>query len=420
MNLKNYRTVSVLGVLVMLGNLASAQETLSPGHRLLIERWGLQVQALGGQVSGNLSLERWVESNFTAPVCVGSLGPGSTIAKGRPWACWVNSAGADFGTEAESRLVSIQFKDEQRLNDPNNFRDAVEALNQWRSRYPNSLRHTNQWGTQEFIETMRKYMKAAVPDMVSFDTYPFNGKGLAGDKLNRYYRDLQKYRLLGLGGIDGTADLPIPYGQWLQTYVRKGHVVSESEVRLNQFAAWAFGYKWAAAFIYNASDASPGLASALFDGKGDKKPTATFYHVAETNRQSLNLGPTLVRLLSTDIRFIQGAHKEKAQIVKNELPTGLSRWNAGADPYITNISATNLGSKNDGLKGDVIVGYFVPLLESLDGPKYEGEIYFMIVNGLSEANGLAAETRQNIRIEFDFGKFGHQKASTAKPRYRLG
>jgi len=88
--------------------------------------------------------------------------------------------------------------------------------------------------------------------------------------------------------------------------------------------------------------------------------------------------------------------------VFNDLPAGVSSWNSVADPYITDITATNLGSKNDGLEGDVIVGYLKPLDPSFTDPGYEDDIYFMIVNGLSDATGLASEASQQIRLDFNF------------------
>ena len=44
----------------------------------------------------------------------------------------------------------------------------------------------------------------------------------------------------------------------------------------------------------------------LFDNAG--LPTTAFAAQAETNRQSRNLGPALVRLNSTDARMVKGSH----------------------------------------------------------------------------------------------------------------
>ena len=76
------------------------------------------------------------------------------------------------------------------------------------------------------------------------------------------------------------------------------------------------------------------------------------------------------------------------------------------NPYITSITAQNLGTENSGLAGDVLVGYFKPLLEEFDGLQFENETYFIITNGLSARDALVSETRQRITIDFDFGTSG--------------
>ena len=154
------------------------------------------------------------------------------------------------------------------------------------------------------------------------------------------------------------------------------------------------------------------LLSVIFDGQGTNSPNAKFYQLAETNRQSLNLGPALVRLVSTDLRMITGRHmpgptyNTLPSYVDVASPVYISTWNSSADPYITNITATNPGSKNDGLEGDVIVGYFKPLAPEFTNPGYENDTYFMILNGLSDPGGTPAETQQEIRLDFNFGVRG--------------
>jgi hypothetical protein len=89
----------------------------------------------------------------------------------------------------------------------------------------------------------------------------------------------------------------------------------------------------------------------------------------------------------------------------NTLPSGVKVWGDPNRPVsaLTSISnVTNLGgsSINNGLKGDVIVGYFKPLHESFDGPDYTNQEYFIVVNGLSWPGATVAQTRQRIRLNF--------------------
>ncbi|MCH2131866.1 MAG: hypothetical protein MK179_22215, partial [Pirellulaceae bacterium] len=158
------------------------------------------------------------------------------------------------------------------------------------------------------------------------------------------------------------------------------------------------------------------LLPVLFNGQGTNSPTPLFHQVVETNRQSLNLGPALVRLVSTDVRFIDGRHLDGGVVTYNELPhyidvpsdppVFLSTWDNAADPYLMDVFATNPGSKNDGLEGDVIVGYFKPLHPCFTNAGHADDVYFMVLNGLSDPNGTPSETSQQIHLGFDFGTSG--------------
>lgn len=303
-------------------------------------------------------------------------------------------------------LVGIQYNDEQNLGDPAILADTTAKLAQFRDLYPNALSYTNQGGPHLSISTMRNYMSIAKPDMLCFDTYPFRAGPYPGGSPTPLYRDLQKYRDLAVGGNDGTGSRPIPYGTYVQSYARlddtpASHVVSQSEINLSYFAAWAFGNTLTNVHTYDRASESP-YNSILFEGgetaptepSDYSNPTPQYYQFAEVNRESQNLGPTLVRLISTDVRMVMGLHKE-----------GIT-WDSSADPYVTYVSSQNYGSTNDGLRGDNVIGYFKPLEESFDGDEYENEIYFMIVNGLTDPNGSGEDCRRTIKIEFDFGASG--------------
>jgi hypothetical protein len=62
----------------------------------------------------------------------------------------------------------------------------------------------------------------------------------------------------------------------------------------------------------------------------------------------------------------------------------------------------NLGTKNDGLPGDIILSWYKPMDESFDGLAYTDERYFMVVNGLTGADGTAADYRQEVLLDFVF------------------
>ena len=102
-------------------------------------------------------------------------------------------------------------------------------------------------GGQAFsLAVMQNYMQTVKPDMLCFNCYPFQGNVVGGSPTS-LYSNLEYYRKLGIAGNDSTGAQPIPVGIYTQEFVSlyagNSHVVSESEIRLNTFAAWAFGYK---------------------------------------------------------------------------------------------------------------------------------------------------------------------------------
>jgi len=70
------------------------------------------------------------------------------------------------------------------------------------------------------------------------------------------------------------------------------------------------------------------------------------------------------------------------------------------DPYLNGWVLTNKGTKNNGLRGDVILSWFKPLDEGFDGTNYNGQIYYMVVNGLTDPTGTAADCMQEIKLNF--------------------
>jgi hypothetical protein len=322
--------------------------------------------------------------------------------------------------QIKDRLVGLTFGDEIEtvLTDPTVMPNMAATFAEWNRRYPNALAYTNQWGSF-FTETeLRGFMRTTRPDMLSFDTYP----GYSDNTKEMWFSDMAKYRKVALEGYDGTGTSPIAYGQYLDLWTRAGAPVyhSESFVRVQQFASWAFGYTFANGFLYGVKGESGVLdpnspTPAIFsDGGDDSSRTSVFDYVAETNRQSRNLGPALVRLVSTDIRMIRG----KANNVRNASIPGvlsLGSWTTaqGGDPYITAI--TPLGKNRDHPSttnyGDVWIGHFQPLLESNPGCTFVDGMHFMIINGrgasesewYDAADTTAASMAEWYRLNFDFG-----------------
>lgn len=117
-----------------------------------------------------------------------------------------------------------------------------------------------------------------------------------------------------------------------------------------------------------------------------------------------NLAPALVL---KGVLYVPGQHMDGAgNIVNNPAPTGIPNYPSGfytavKDPWIRGVhNIANLGAKNNGLTGDVLLTWFQVADESLDGPNYSDQWYFMVTNALVDTAGAAADTRQNIQLNF--------------------
>lgn len=382
------------------------QPTLDKGHRILIKR-GLQIHALVF-VEDPFELAQLKAANFTGVNFAWNsdmkkLGPPPTPPGEGVWSRW--SSGADE-TQLKpdeqpyaKNLIAWACADESNLNEKP-VRDKIAAWfasTRASGNFADTILYTNQYGGQVTNENMGAYLSAAKPDMLSFDTYPFLLDGPVAGSPTPFYGDAMRYRklALGAGGKWG-----VPYAMWLQTFHGENRYrdPSESEMRLNQFAAWTFGYKFVTAFTYNSG------ATNLFKGPGDRNPTDALRQIAKINRESLNLGPALVRLGSADVRIIMGERKGgDGKPVSNPQPIDVQPWRFGEnDPYLRGVTAENLGPTNDRLRGDVLLGWFKPLAPS--DARHADETYLMITNGLCSPPpaGSAAACRQRITLNFHF------------------
>ena len=326
--------VPMLTASAVFGPFAQASYTVSHGRQVLLDR-GLQIQ---GEVAfdstaGLSNISRFVSSNFTGMNLWANVKP-SVVAQlpvGVQWGRGFQPSYNDnqrYLTTAElsykNSFVSMQYGDElSDVMDPVRQADMKATYAAWNSRYPNALAYTNSNGRDSSgqgpttVAELTSYVQATRPDMVMCDFYPdYSTFTFSTSERSTWYSVMQRYRLGGLAGYTTDAGVnsgPLPYAQWLDLY-RPAYtgstsaLPSESFVRLQQNASWAFGYTFAMAYVYNGTNGWS--SAAMFKGPGDSSPTPVFNYVAETNRQSRNLGPALVRLVSTDIRMIPGTTYE--------------------------------------------------------------------------------------------------------------
>lgn len=425
---RRFKLIGILPALIALLPLpaALAAQPVSRGRQLLLER-GLQIQAMtffDQPGVKNIDIDRFRSANFTAINLWETQNPKlrSRLPADMPWSReYIPGKPPTYLFPEElpyvAQLVSLQYADEIQDFSPQTIQQVAAAFADWKKNYPKTLAYTNFGGPTGYINgtDLQEFMNRTQPDMLSFDIYPYR----YGMPMQTWYTLMQLYRTAALAGytVDGKNSGPLPYAQFVYTALGTADtpLQTESYIRLQQNASWAFGYTFITAYFYNAwNDAN---RASMFKGMGDTQPTPLFAAVKETNRQSLNLGPALIRLLSTDVRIMTGR-------IPNDNPKasdGETKWipdrlnstqMSFGHRFITHVSATNIGDTNyqvvesgkkNPLPGDVLLGYFKTLENAPTGPDADKEAYFMVVNGLIEPeNAPPGDTRQRITLNFDF------------------
>ncbi len=403
-----------------------AHGQLGKAHQILINR-GLQ---LLGMVTRDdvFHLSTYTNANYTAIMWLWDSDPSAMGAPpGFPWGRWVfdETKMPPLSGEAPylSQLVMLQLGDEWNLNDPAVRDRAVNWFTAIRSNWPNTILYMNNYGGQVTEANLMDFIARAQPDMIGFDTYPWRalydpsrsnhiGAPIGGPPTG-WYSECRKYR-------DIARAFNIPFAAYIQTF----HAVEEygsynvyrdpspSELRLNHSGALAFNAKVLIDFTYNTG------ASSLFNSPGgDSNPRPLLADKAEANLRARNLGRALVWLKpvdeattqwTTSVMFIRGRNASGAL---NPIPINFyagpdgsnpfTDWVADRnDPWLRGWVVTNIGTRNNAQPGDVILAWFKLLDESADGPEYTNQIYFMVVNGLTDTNGTAADCAQEIKLNF--------------------
>jgi hypothetical protein len=450
----------VLAVLVLVFGLApSARAQISKGYQILLNQ-GLQLQGLV-QWNDYLHLNTYTNANYT------SINWGWTFSTSQlgdqahfPWSRWVSDIGNMPPQNEEApflnQLIALQLGDEWDLNSDSVRASLVDWFSQVRTNWPNTILFHSSWAGQIPDGPLSDFIARAQPDMISFDGYPWQcnyNTGLPfGGPPTDWYSELRRYRAW-------SRSYNIPFAVYRQTF----HAVqnynstiyrnpSASELRLLTSAALAFNAKFLTDFTYNSG------ATSLFDilpneYSGDLYPNALYLEQADANRRAANLGKALMCLkpvyelhnpadigvpgpASAYSTFVDGTATGvmlmRGRVVANgvtnatplpnsffaspasgnnpALPNALiySWWEMGKnDPYFSGWGVTNKAAvKNNGLPGDALVAWFTPLDESFDGPNYTNEVYMMVVNGLTDTNGTAADCMQEIHLDFSFGTSG--------------
>jgi hypothetical protein len=436
------------------------QAQISKGYQMLLNR-GLQVQ---GRVQWDdyFHLNTYSNANYTSINWGWTSSPSLMSATaGSPWSRWV-SASTNMPPQAGeapylNQLVAVQLGDEWDLNTDSVRTSLVNWFNSVQGNWPDTILFHNNWAGQVLDPQLKDFIDRAHPDMLCFDGYPWQSDystrtPIAGPP-SGWYGELRRYRAWAAYGN-------IPFGVYRQTF----HAVqdynttvyrnpSPSELRLLTSVALAFNAKFLTDFTYNSG------ATSLFDIQpngysGDLYTNALYAEQADANHRAANLGQALMCLkpvydmhnptdvnpppgpasaystfvdgIATSIMIIRGRTVSGGVTNATPLPDSFAAQPTGSpnpanltalmytwwestknDPYLTGFGVTNKAAlKNSGLPGDAFVAWFRPLDESFDGPNYTNEVYFLVVNGLTDTNGTPADCMQEVHLDFSFGTSG--------------
>src|ERR1043166_4726806 len=390
---------------------------ISKGFQILTNR-GFQVQGMVRNTDP-FHLTTYSNANYASINWLWDSTPSSMgNAPGFPWARWVSSETnmPPQGSEGPylSQIVALQLGDEWELNDTATRTRLINWFNSVRTNWPNTILFHNNYGGQVGDGPLGDFISQAQPDMISFDRYPFrsdNSDTSPGDTPIHWYGDARRYREYSKG-------YNLPLAIYVQTYYSDSEKVrspSPSELRLLHFAALAFNAKTLIDFTYNTG------ASSLFNNGagGDNSPNSLYYEKADCSTRARNFGKALVRLkpiadavpnsFTTGMMFIRGRDSTGTTnpipigfIADAQAPDNYTDWvYQRNDPYLSGWVVTNkAGVKNAGQPGDVILSWFTVLDESLDGAAFTNEVYLMVVNGLTDPTGTAADCLQEIKLNF--------------------
>lgn len=452
-------TVIIMLTLALVGQVEPANAQLSKANRILLNR-GVELQAMV-QFNDVFTLSTYSNANYTSvnwfnPGYQPLLGP----APGFPWGRWVsgptdmppqdanNQLGFNAETPCMSQLINLELGDELNLSDGPTLTNEINWFNSVQSNFPNTILYINNYAGQASDAALGAMIGQGHCDMICFDEYPFlsqydtnypNKIGAPNTwPFTSWFSELWRYRQWGI-------NTGIPFATYMQTFhsvedydQRVYRYPSASELRFNNFAALAFNAKMLIGFVYNSGAAV--LFNILPNGySGDTYTNALYVEQADVNHRATILGRTLVCLkpvpdlhnpndanpppgpASGNVNFPDGTTTSMLILKGNPGSTtntpepvgfvddppatkSFSWWEFQKnDPFLNGWTVINKGTNNGGVPGQVIISWFKPIDENLDGPTYSNEVYFMVVNALTATNGTAADCLQEIKLNFQTG-----------------
>lgn len=314
------------------------------------------------------------------------------------------------------KLVSMCFGDEEEFSERNMY-----YLKDWyavaRKHYPDVLVHNNQYPGLWSTANLRRYVKVAKPDFITYDWYYFrsdnNDKYIGAKDIAGH---LKTYRDVALEGINGDKKDYIAFGQYIQGFVNEGtYKLTESQLRLYYFMTLTFGGKWLNWFRYLQGDGYGGATaptnwSLLFKNGMPGQPTIHMTWANQCNKECMNLSDYIVRLKTSDVRYIAGTSN-----YSEGKPNNIDSFNPTTS-CIKKIQGRFLDEEGvESQEGaDLYIGYFHIIPEKEQGDpsffKNPDAQFFMITNGMaSKTEQKASPLSQMITITIDLSGFKNQQ-----------
>lgn len=233
----------------------------------------------------------------------------------------------------------------------------------------------------DYPQYLRDLVQIIGSDLVMVDAYPYKvpPEGIEAEYLhNTYFKCLADVRRVGL-------ELDVPYWIFVQAYGKERYrrMPSESDLRMQLFAALTFGFTGITYFTYDHV-----FDGALLRGEETHETTPLYHAAARASVEVANLGRTLRFLTSTDMRFVAGHSSAESSTDFNLTPHGL----AAHDPRkpVGPIQAIALSVA--GPRQDALIGLF---------RDDDGGAYLMVTNLYRAAGVGAGDSHQEVTLTFD-------------------
>lgn len=248
--------------------------------------------------------------------------------------------------------------------------------------------HEGNFGYGSLDRYLDEFAAMVEPDVLMTDIYPLAYPDGTSDD---YFKLLAALRRTALAH-------GMPYWLFIQSFETHGswdrRLPSESDLRFQLFVPLTYGYTGLAYFTYDIAF-ERGLIEA------DGKPNALYHAASKVNPEVACLGRVLRFLHSTDVRYVQGTHKDGAAVVPNPLPRDTKVWTTGAggDSHILDVAVDS----SDERPADPAL---LELRQNKDGllgffRDDEGRQLFMLTNMWHGAAASATERSLEFTIKLD-------------------